>query len=118
MHEYSIVQSLLDKVEATAAANGATTVHGLTVRIGESSGVDAVLLKTAWDTFREKTLCAKAELTIEPVSVSWECPKCGSPPAALDGPLVCPRCASPLKLSAGDEIILSRVELEVADHVY
>ncbi|MFO0600297.1 MAG: hydrogenase maturation nickel metallochaperone HypA [Myxococcaceae bacterium] len=116
MHEYSIVQSLLDKVEATATANGAINVHALTVRIGESSGVDAVLLKTAWDTFREKTLCAKAELTIERVQVSWECPRCGSPPKP-DGPLVCPKCGSPLKLSAGDEIILSHVELEVADHV-
>jgi hydrogenase nickel incorporation protein HypA/HybF len=116
MHEYSIVQSLLDKVEATAAANGATAVHGLTVRIGESSGVDATLLKTAWDTFREKTSCAAAELTIERVAASWECPRCGSATTA-DGPLVCPRCAAPLRLSQGDEIILARIDLEVADHV-
>ncbi len=117
MHEYSLVQSLLDKVEAAAAANGAVAVHGLTVRVGESSGVDAGLLKTAWDTIREGTSCAKAELTIERVSVAWECPRCGRPPGALDGPLTCPACAAPLRLAAGDEIILSRVELEVADHV-
>jgi hydrogenase nickel incorporation protein HypA/HybF len=116
MHEYSIVQSLIDQVEIQATRAGAVAVHKLTVQIGDSSGVDAGLLKTAFETFREKTICAKAELAIERVAVSWECPKCGEPPIP-DGPLRCARCEVPVKLTAGAEIVLSRLELEVADHV-
>jgi len=116
MHEYSIVQSLIDQVEIQATRAGAVGVHTLTVQIGESSGVDAGLLKTAFDTFREKTICAKAELLIERVAVQWECPKCGEPPKP-NGPLRCSTCEVPVKLTAGSEIILSRLELEVADHV-
>lgn len=116
MHEYSIVQSLLDQVEGQARRNNAVAVHKLTVQIGDSSGLDAGLLLTAFNTFREKTICAKAELAIERVPVQWECPKCGEPPIR-DGPLRCPRCEVPVKLVAGSEIILSRLELEVADHV-
>lgn len=116
MHEYSVVQSLLDRAESEARGAGATSIHSLVVRIGDSSGVDARLLSIAYDTFREKTMCAKAELVIERVPVSWECPKCGAP-IAVGGPLRCLPCNAPAKLAAGDEIVLARLELEVEDHV-
>lgn len=116
MHEYSIVQSLIDRVEAEVKKNGATSVASLTVRIGEISGVDARLLKTAFDTFREKTICAAAELTIEDVPAVWKCPVCGEPPKA-GGPLRCFACNQPAKLVSGDEILLAHLELEVPDDV-
>ncbi|MFZ5445896.1 MAG: hydrogenase maturation nickel metallochaperone HypA [Myxococcota bacterium] len=116
MHEYSIVQSLIDRVEVEARRNHASSVAGLTVRIGEISGVDARLLKTAFDTFREKTICAGAELTIEDVPAVWKCPACGEPPKA-GGPLRCFTCNQPAKLVSGDEILLAHLELEVPDDV-
>ena len=48
MHEYSIVQALVSKVEAECLARGALAVHKLNVRIGELSGVETDLLTTAW----------------------------------------------------------------------
>ncbi len=116
MHEYSIVQSLIDRVEDEARKNGALAVHGLTVQIGEISGVDARLLAIAFDTFREKTICASAKLTIENVPATWKCPRCGVAPVA-GGPLRCPTCQQPAQLVAGDEIVLAHLELEVAEHV-
>lgn len=116
MHEYSIVSSLIDRVEAEARKNGASSVATLTVRIGDSSGVDARLLAIAFDTFREKTICAGAELKIENVPAVWQCPTCAKPPAP-DGPLRCFACNQPMRLVSGDEIILAHLELEVADHV-
>ena len=38
MHEYSIVQALIDRVQKEADAHGAEAVHGIRVRIGEISG--------------------------------------------------------------------------------
>jgi hydrogenase nickel incorporation protein HypA/HybF len=114
MHEYSIVQSLLNRVEAEAAARRATAVRALTVRIGELSGVEPVLLKTAFDTFVEKTICEGAELSIVRVPVSWACPKCERP-IEQGAFLQCPECAVPATLRSGDEIILERIEMEVPD---
>jgi hydrogenase nickel incorporation protein HypA/HybF len=113
MHEDSIVQALLERVEAEARARGAASVHRLHVRIGEASGVEVDLLRTAYDVFRERTLCENADITIVPVPVRWECPRCAGPipPGAA---LRCPACSEPAKLSQGDEIILDRIEMEVA----
>ena len=61
MHEYSIVQSLLDACEDNAKANDATKVSKVVVKIGVMSGVEPSLLKTAFDTFKEKTMCEDAE---------------------------------------------------------
>ena len=68
MHEYSIVASLIDRVQQEAAAYGNARVHRLHVQIGELSGVELDLLKTAFDTFRERTICESAELEIATVS--------------------------------------------------
>lgn len=113
MHEYSIVRALLDRVEQEARDRGATAVHRLRVRLGELSGVEPDLLATAYRTFRERTRCADAELDLVPVAAAWGCPRCGR--AIAPGCFLrCPECAVPARLSAGDEIVLERIEMEVA----
>lgn len=54
MHEYSIVQSLLEQCEQYVEANDASKVTKLIVKIGVLSGVEPDLLQTAFDTFKEK----------------------------------------------------------------
>lgn len=112
MHEYSIVQSLVDSVEAAVGAREAK-VHRIEVRIGELSGVDAGLLATAYEVFRAGTRCERAAMVIDRVPARWECPRCAIViPAGRV--LRCPACDEPARLAAGDEIILQRIELEVA----
>jgi hydrogenase nickel incorporation protein HypA/HybF len=113
MHEYSIVQALVERVAVEAQARGATAVHRLSVRIGELSGVEVDLLTTAYDTFRERTICERAALNLELVPARWECPDCGRGIRAGDR-LTCPLCAVPARLVQGDEIILDRIEMEVS----
>lgn len=113
MHEYSIVGALLDQVEQLARERGAKAVHRLKVRIGECAGVEISLLRTAYETFREGSLCAGAELEIEEVAAAWACSRCGT--EVLPGaPLRCPDCGAPARLSRGQEIFLDRVEMEIA----
>ena len=112
MHEYSIVQALLDRVEAEAHLRQATAVHRLTVSVGELSGVEVDLLMTAYSTFRERTICEQAELEVQRVSARWECPRCRST-IARGAQLRCAMCAGPAMLVAGGEIMLDRIELEV-----
>lgn len=114
MHEYSIVQALLERVEQEVAAYREPRIQGLRVRIGELSGVETDLLVKAYEIFREPTPCRLAELFIQPVPARWECPSCGWEIAAR-GLLRCPSCDRPARLVAGDEIVLDRIEMEVAD---
>ncbi len=113
MHEYSIVQALVEKVEAIARDRQAIAVRRLLVRIGDLSGVERDLLATAYATFRERTVCENADLTILPVAARWACSECrrSVPRGQI---LECQSCGAPARLAEGDEIILERVELEVA----
>lgn len=113
MHEYSIVQSLLGQVARHARTHGATAVHRLHVSIGELSGVEVPLLETAYATFRERTVCAGAELEVHPVAATWSCPDCGLP-IPRGTALRCSDCGRPARLTRGDEIVLDRIEMEVA----
>lgn len=113
MHEYSIVASLLERVDAEARARNATAVGRVAVKIGELSGVEIDLLRTAFETFRERTLCAGAELTIEAVAARWACRGCGRE-IARGALLACPACGRPARLVGGDEILLQSIEMEVA----
>jgi hydrogenase nickel incorporation protein HypA/HybF len=114
MHEYSIVQALLEAVEREARSRNAARVCRLHVRIGELSGVEKDLLASAYEICRESTLCAEADLIIHPVEKRWVCPSCDA--ALGDGDLLtCSRCGAPARLVQGDEIILQRIEMEVPD---
>jgi hydrogenase nickel incorporation protein HypA/HybF len=113
MHEYSIVQALIDRVEAEARARQARAVHAVTVRIGALSGVEPELLASAYGLCREGTLCGGADLTVERAEARWACPACDCPIAAGEV-LRCPACGVAARLLGGDEIILERIEMEVA----
>ena len=64
MHEYSIVQSLLESCEQHARQNEAKEVTKVVVKIGVLSGVEPDLLQTAFDTFKEQTICHNAEFVL------------------------------------------------------
>jgi hydrogenase nickel incorporation protein HypA/HybF len=114
MHEYSIVQSLVDSVDVAAKQTPDGVVLRVLVEIGGLSGVDVDLLTTAFETFREGTCCESAELLIARVSTQWTCPSCDRP-IASGSILRCPDCNEPARLTAGDEILLRQIEMEVPD---
>ncbi len=115
MHEYSIVQSLLDIIDQNAAKHGAKKVNKVVVKIGVLSGVEPHLLQIAFDTFKENTICHEADmqLIVQPIvarckrcekitefdknEIFFECGKCGS--AELD-------------IIDGEDMILQSLEME------
>jgi hydrogenase nickel incorporation protein HypA/HybF len=109
MHEYSIVQALLERVDREVRQHGASRVHRVHVCIGELAGVEIELLRTAFETIRHRTVCEEAELAVRRAEARWECPRCLTRAAALR----CPRCGMQARLAAGDEIMLDRIEMEV-----
>jgi hydrogenase nickel incorporation protein HypA/HybF len=113
MHEYSIVQALLERVDREARTHGASRVHSVRVSIGELAGVEIDLLRTAYDTIRRRTICQDATLDVQHVDARWECPRCGGV-IEKQSALTCPRCGTRARLVAGDEIRLDRIEMEAA----
>jgi hydrogenase nickel incorporation protein HypA/HybF len=112
VHEYGLVQSLIERVEEEARKRGARSVRRLRVRLGDLAGVDGALLNAAWETFRERTLCSGAPLELVPVPARWECPRCHAP-VKRGAILRCPACSSPARLAEGDDLILERIEIDV-----
>jgi len=113
MHEYALIQTLLRRVEEEARGRGALAVHRLEVRLGELSGVDPELFLTAYETFREGTICARAPLAVTRVPATWSCPTCRRA-IAHGAPLRCEPCRAPARLDeGGDALTLDRIEMEV-----
>jgi hydrogenase nickel incorporation protein HypA/HybF len=113
MHEYSLVEALITRVEQEARRRQALRVHALSVRVGELAGVDPELFRTAYETFREGTICAGVPLTVKHVPASWSCPRCNTS-IARGAILRCPACDAPARLDEGsDALTLDGIEMEV-----
>jgi hydrogenase nickel incorporation protein HypA/HybF len=112
MHEYSIVASLVDRVQREVDARPGATVRRIHVRIGELAGVEIPLLRTAFETFRARTVCEAAELAIAAVPAVWRCARCDR---ALPSGAVLQCCDQPARLAGGNDIFLERIEIEVRD---
>lgn len=114
MHEYSVAFALIEGVEHNVQAHPGAVVRRVHVRVGEASGVDAGLLATAFEVLRERGVCASAELLVTGLPARWGCPRCKATITPGTG-LRCRACGVPAQLSQGEEIMLDRIELDVAD---
>ncbi len=113
MHEYSLVDSLVRRVEEEARRRGAVAVHRVKVTVGELAGVDPELFRTAYETFRAGTACERAALELATCPAEWSCPTCGKAIARGEA-LRCAACGEPARLSErSDALLLEAIEMEV-----
>lgn len=116
MHEWSLVHALIEQVQSQALEHRAVAVRRVHLRVGELSGAHADLLASAFAMLRDETVCRGAELAIEWVPARWACARCAASITAGDE-LSCAACGGPARLAGGDELLLSRIEMEVPDDV-
>ncbi len=113
MHEYSIVQSLLESCEEHAKQNNSTNVTKVIIKIGVLSGVEPDLLQTAFDTFKEQTVCDKAEFIINRQKVVITCLFCNQESTLEKNEFLCPNCQSKeVKVIDGEDMYLMSLEME------
>lgn len=113
MHEFSIVNALLEMCEKNARANDAQKITRVEVKIGKLSGVEAHLLETAFNTFKEQTVCDEAEFVIHVQDVVIRCRDCACESALTQNELLCPACQSrDVSIVDGEEMYLMRLEME------
>ncbi|WP_297890534.1 hydrogenase maturation nickel metallochaperone HypA [Sulfurihydrogenibium sp.] len=114
MHEFSIVQSLLNLIEEQAKLNNAKQVSKVLVKIGKMSGVEPHLLEMAFNTFKEKTIAENAELIIEIQDIIAYCKNCNIEFVIQDYSFICPDCKSiDVDVIDGTEMLLKSLELEM-----
>jgi len=112
MHEFSIVQDLLSMCEKNAEQNNATKITKVEVKIGKLSGVEPHLLQTAFDTFKEKTICDSAEFLIHVQELVVKCHECGNESTLTENTFACPVCEGPVTVLDGEDMYLMRLEME------
>ncbi|WP_309497804.1 hydrogenase/urease nickel incorporation protein HypA [Sulfurovum sp.] len=112
MHEYSVVQALLNQCEELAVENEATVVTKIITKIGVMSGIETHLLQTAFDTFKEGTMCAEAEFVINPQKLKLECKECGHVFEIDEVRYICEKCESlKVKVLDGEDMYLMSLEM-------
>ena len=113
MHEYSIVQSLIESCEAHLKEYEASRVTKLFVKIGIMSGVEPHLLEEAFALFKKGGICDSSEFVMHIQRVKIECQACYGVYELDRNEYICPKCNSvELKVLDGEDMFLMSLEME------
>ncbi len=113
MHEYSVVQALLEQCEEQAKVNEATTIHKVVVKIGVMSGIEPHLLETAFHTFKEHSVCHNAEFIMQLQPLTIECRQCYGTSELKAIHYFCQQCHSTdVRVIDGEDMFLMSLEME------
>lgn len=113
MHEYSVVQALMEQIESIAAQNDATLVSKVVVKIGVMSGIEPHLLEIAFNTFKERSVCdgAAFEMSIQPVIIA--CNQCHHKSELKEIAYHCDVCESTdVTVLDGEDMFLMSLEMQ------
>jgi hydrogenase nickel incorporation protein HypA/HybF len=104
------------QVERIAAERDAVQVTLIRLRVGPLSGVEPELLRQAFPIASAGTLAEGCRLEITQPPLRVRCLGCGAETEARANRLVCGACGDwHTELVAGDEMLLERMELELAE---
>ncbi|SUI67365.1 hydrogenase maturation nickel metallochaperone HypA [Shewanella morhuae] len=113
MHEYSIVSALIEQCEQHALANQATHITRVDIKIGVMSGVEPALLHTAFDTFKQDSICHNAQLNMQIQPLVILCNDCQNESILSERTIICPACQSYCtRVLDGEEMLLMQLEME------
>ena len=117
MHELAICQALITQVTDLATERSATSVSDIFVSVGPLSGVESALLQNAFPVAAAGTVADGAELHIDSLPVRVHCKDCDAESEVSANRLLCAQCGTwKTRLVSGDDLLLTRVELEIDKH--
>jgi hydrogenase nickel incorporation protein HypA/HybF len=111
MHEFSIVQNIIDIVTDSAKANGVKNVQAVELEVGKASGVIREAMEFAWEAAVKGTLLNNSELKIREIPLLVKCSTCGQQYEPCDIYESCPGCGeiTPVIIS-GQELKVIAIE--------
>ncbi len=113
MHELSVCLALVKQIQHVAREHNARGVSRVEISVGPLSGVEVELLRNAYPLAATGTIAADAELVITSAAVVVKCNECDAESEVPSNRLLCSACGGYLtRVISGDEMILSRLELD------
>lgn len=115
MHELSLVEGLLQAVRRELRAYPGARVRAVRVRVGQLRQVEPAMIEFCYDAAVRETPLTGSHLEVQPIEATARCGDCGLQFEVEEQWFECPRChSSDARLLAGDEILLTGIELEPA----
>ena len=117
MHEESLTRALLSQVVDLARVHYAVAVRQIEVSCGPLSGVDPVLLQSAFQRIQtEYSGCEQAELTIVDPGLPAQCRQCQNVFQVVNFRFLCPLCGSgQVQVLDGDCLKLLNLQLQTTE---
>lgn len=113
MHELSIVQNLVTLCEKNAAKQNAKEILRLEIKVGRLSGIEPHYLQSAFEVYKNGTICQNSELVINLQAVVVKCKECGFKGELEQNDFTCPSCNSQeLEVIDGEDMYLMKLEMK------
>jgi len=117
MHERSIVRQLVKQVIGVMHQHHSPRVTAIRISVGEFSGIEAELLRTAFYDMCSQTPVQGAELCVQTVPLEATCEECQYEFVVKDFRFLCPTCESQrVRILRGDSLMLESIALEDNSH--
>lgn len=112
MHERSLMRALLRQVESLVEEHDGTGVDEIRVQLGPLSGVEPLLLASAFDELSGDGIARGARLSINEVPLAARCLDCGLDFELDAARFRCPVCTSGrTRIKQGDGLVLESVTI-------
>ena len=112
MHELAICQALMNQIETIATERNASHVVSIVIGMGPLSGVEPLLLRSAFKRLAQDRTVADASLELEEVSLLAACNPCQCEFEVRKFVFRCPKCGGNVRVIRGDELQLVSVSLD------
>ena len=114
MHELGVTFHIMDHLEKVAEENQVTSIHKVTLELGEVSTVIESYLQNCWKwAAGKRPLFADAELIIETLPAITYCEDCEQTYPTVEHGKICPHCGSERTyLVQGNEFNIKEREVE------
>lgn len=113
MHEISLVRALLQQAVQVAADNGGGVILHVRVQVGPLSGVEPVLLVSAFEDLRRGTALSRSTLEAVQVTLEARCRTCGAAFEPVRFRFRCSACGgSDTEVTQGDGVVLESITLD------
>jgi hydrogenase nickel incorporation protein HypA/HybF len=112
MHEMSLVEAVIELVEDERRRQSFSRVLVVRLQVGALGHAEPDALRFCFDAIAKGTIAEGARLEIEMRAGEGWCPVCRSSAPLEDRFADCPTCGESLRMTAGDELRLTELEVD------
>jgi hydrogenase nickel incorporation protein HypA/HybF len=111
MHEFSIVNNIIEIAIGSADQNGLKNVSCVEIEVGNAAGIEPSAMEFAWESARKNTILENARLVMHFIPLRLQCRTCGIQyePDEMYNP--CPACGDiNARIMTGKELRVVAIE--------